>query len=402
MSRIPGYPSLAEEMAEQKRVDDLLTDIRYTTRLAGPAITDEALKGYAYGRGQKAGRQATEGLAGQDESTWIPIDVTAVPDPAPTSILRRTDGKALLYPGRVNIFFGESGSLKSWAAQLAAAEVLKADGNVLYLDYEDNASGLKARMQSFGIPDSWLRERFVYVRPDASASSENFKKLLSQTFTLCVIDGVTESMTTENLKLLDATDAATWNRLLPKRIADETGAAVVIIDHVPKGKDNQASPIGSEHKIAGLTGAAYHFEKKRSLGIPDDEPITGLSVITNRKDRVGYVDQWAGDSQSRQVWMLKLIAYPGDHSVKGTVEVPKAKDAINPVLVARIFATLSERGPSSMNTIERTTEGSSVTLRETVRAMVAEDWLSAVEANRGKQYRVTPAGERQWQELQKT
>jgi hypothetical protein len=54
-------------------------------------------------------------------------------------------------------------------------------------------------------------------------------------------------MTTEGLALGDNTDVAAWMRLLPKRFA-AAGAAVVVIDHVVKNRDDQGRyAIGGQH-----------------------------------------------------------------------------------------------------------------------------------------------------------
>jgi hypothetical protein len=54
-------------------------------------------------------------------------------------------------------------------------------------------------------------------------------------------------MTTEGLALGDNTDVAAWMRPLPKRFA-AAGAAVVVIDHVVKNRDDQGRyAIGGQH-----------------------------------------------------------------------------------------------------------------------------------------------------------
>jgi hypothetical protein len=54
----------------------------------------------------------------------------------PPAYLTRSDGKALLYPGRPHVFYGESESLKSWAALAACQSVLEAGLTALYIDFE--------------------------------------------------------------------------------------------------------------------------------------------------------------------------------------------------------------------------------------------------------------------------
>src|ERR687898_486158 len=51
-----------------------------------------------------------------------------------------------------------------------------------------------------------------------------------------------------------------WLRRVARRLADSTGAGVIIIDHSTKAKDNPLFPSGSKRKRAAITGASYHVE----------------------------------------------------------------------------------------------------------------------------------------------
>lgn len=162
----------------------------------------------AVARAGDAGTNAVEAF----QSSWRAVDLTAAladTDLEPASLWTRSDGIGLLYPGRVHWFQGESESLKSWAAQAAVAEQLCGDGRVLYIDYEDDDRGIVTRLRALGVPADVLADgtRFVYVRPDEPLFDRNGKGFathlaeldahLRQPWTLAVIDGVTEAMTTE-------------------------------------------------------------------------------------------------------------------------------------------------------------------------------------------------------------
>jgi hypothetical protein len=69
-------------------------------------------------------------------------------------------------------------------------------------------------------------------------------------------------------------------------LAEKTGAAVVAVDHVTKGSERNGFAIGSQHKIAGLTGAGYTMEMVDPFG----RGRSGKAVIrVGSKDREGYV-----------------------------------------------------------------------------------------------------------------
>jgi hypothetical protein len=232
-------------------------------------------------------------------TSWEPVDLTAAlagEDVPPATVLARVDGVALLYPGRTHMFQGESESLKTWAALIAAAQELEHGNAVLWIDYEDDEVGVTQRLRSLGVAADVIRERFTYIRPDeplndrqgrATPGNVRLGQLLEQrTYTLAVIDGTTEAMATEGLNLIDNTDIATWARRLAKRLA-ATGAAVTSLDHVVKNRGEGVSnryAIGGQHKLAGLTGAAYRFDIVRPLArATGSEPVTG--AVTSRWSR---------------------------------------------------------------------------------------------------------------------
>ena len=102
--------------------------------------------------------------------SWDPVDLSDVLDgnwtpPAP-SLMRRDDGHALLYPGMVHTFQGESESGKSMLAQAVAAETLQAGGRVLYLDFESDRGTVAQRLLLLGATREQIIERFDYMNPD--------------------------------------------------------------------------------------------------------------------------------------------------------------------------------------------------------------------------------------------
>ncbi|MGO8724409.1 MAG: AAA family ATPase [Acidimicrobiales bacterium] len=260
-------------------------------------------------------------------TSWAPVDLTAAlgnADVEPPSYLARSDGLCLLYPARVHAFQGESESLKSWAALLACDQTVEQGGDVLYIDFEDDARGIVTRLQALGLRAEEILARFVYLRPDeplrtrhdepTPAGEDLQRVLVDRSFALAVVDGVTEAMTIEGLDLMSNTDVATWMRRLPRRLA-RTGAAVVVIDHLPKDRTNQGRySLGAQHKLAGLDGAAYKFQLvhyfARALGT---DPVDGRALITVEKDRPGYV---RGRCIEERVGELHLTSYP-DGGVTG-------------------------------------------------------------------------------------
>ena len=88
-----------------------------------------------------------------------------------------------------------------------------------------------------------------------------------------------------------AVSAAAWSRLVPRRIAARTGAAVGLIDHVTKDPNSRGRwAIGGQAKMSGLTGASYMVEVARIFG----EGLCGEVVLRLGKDRPGTLKRHCG------------------------------------------------------------------------------------------------------------
>jgi AAA domain len=227
--------------------------------------------------------------SGEVRSDWQPIDLAPLLrgemlDPPPT-ILRRTDDQALFYLAKTNGLSGEPEAAKGWIVLAGAKELMDLDEFVLYLDFEDAAPGIVGRLRALGATDDQIRNQFVYVRPDTAASADTVSNLPGIGASLIVIDGVTEAMSLQGLNPNDNQDVATFIHLLPQPLA-KMGAAVVLIDHVTKDRNGRGrGPIGAQHKLAGIDGAAYAVEMIRPFG----RGMSGLSRLKVEKDRPGYI-----------------------------------------------------------------------------------------------------------------
>lgn len=335
-------------------------------------------------------------------STWTPIDLSAALDGIdvpPPSVLHRADGMGLLYAGRTHGFAGEPEACKSWAAQVAAQQVLTEGHNVLWVDFEDDERGLVSRLRSLLVPREAIAAHFTYLHPDEPLRSSDGRStigamdlehlLAAKAWTLIAIDGVTEAMVTEGLDPMNNADVARWSRRLPKRCAS-TGAAVVMLDHVPKASDNRGRyAIGGQHKLAGLTGAQYVFDVERPFSRATHDAVTGIIRITVTKDRPGHVRSHARDGV---VARLELTSHP-DSAVTATLQPPDASDApIDMKLAVRIAAHLTIYPRSSKNALEKEITGKSVALRATLTAMVNAGWVAVEQRGQSHLHSLTDAG----------
>jgi len=270
---------------------------------------------------------------GQEHTSWWPINLAELfsgdhQPPTPT-IFARDDGQPLLYAGKCHAFNGESESGKSWAALIACVQTIRNDGHVLYLDFEDTADTVVARLLALGAKPADVLARFHYMQPAEPIVTRQGKYTPANgdlatimdryAITLAVIDGVTEAMTMHGLKLEDNADYAAFHGALPRRLAG-TGASVVQIDHVTKDRENRGRwAIGAQHKLAAMDGAVFSFNVSKPFGLGRH----GITKMSIEKDRPGQLRQHAA---GKRIADLHLESAPGTHALGWRLEVPEGDD----------------------------------------------------------------------------
>ncbi len=190
-------------------------------------------------------------------------------------------GRPLLYPGRTHSIFGEPGGGKTWIALYAIAERLNAGQPVLLIDWEDSPQGTVNRLLLLGVLPDQLH--LLDYRNPVTGLKQGWEAIDTETamWTLVVIDSTGEAMGADGIKSNDDTPVAEW-MALAKRLA-RTGAAVLLLDHVPKNVDNRDMEIGSQRKQAAITGASYRCDTITSPAKGRD----GILKLVVRKDRLG-------------------------------------------------------------------------------------------------------------------
>ena len=234
----------------------------------------------------------------------------------------------LLYPGLVHSIHGESESGKSLIVQAECVRLLNRRQDVLYVDFDSDAASVVERLLDFGADPQLVDERFIYlqpeVRPDSVEERRAWEEILSGSYALAVIDGVTDALGVFGLSTNDNDDVARWIRGMPKLIAARTGAAVVLIDHVTKDASNRNRfAIGGQAKMAGLTGAAYTVEVTAPLG----RGLRGEVVLKIGKDRPGAVREHCGSfsKKDRTQEAARIVVDSTVEPPTVIVEAPEAR-----------------------------------------------------------------------------
>jgi len=203
--------------------------------------------------------------------------------------LRRNDGRALLYGGKMHVLQAEPSSGKSWLALLAALEVLAMGGAVVYLDYEDTSVGILGRLLALGADPAAVRHRFRYIQPSGPFGPTERVELsrLCKTLNpdLIVIDGVAEALVRDGYAEDRAAEVVAWVEALPRWLA-RTGAAVLMLDHVVKNREEQGRwARGSGAKLGAVDGSAYLVK----VVVPFSRTRAGRLRLVIAKDRPGGV-----------------------------------------------------------------------------------------------------------------
>lgn len=252
-------------------------------------------------------------------TSWWPRSLAAVlaghDEEPPPAQLTRADGGRLFYDGKVNALLGESESGKTWIALLAVAQALAAGQRVAYLDFEDTAGGIVARLRALGATPQQILALLDYIGPDETlhaAASDDLREHLDHTHpALIILDGVNAAMTLLGLDLEKNKDATGFAQLLLRPLT-AGGACVVVVDHLPKNRENRGKGgIGAQAKRAMMTGCAITVDVVEPFG----RGMTGRLRLTVDKDRPGHVRALCPDAKSIGTAVLRSDTDTGNVTV---------------------------------------------------------------------------------------
>ena len=333
---------------------------------------------------------------------WERVDLLAYADgthqPPRTTLLKRTDGMALLYPAMTHSLHGESESGKSMIAQSGVAELLREGSPCLYIDYEADPGSVVERLRLMGVGREHLA-LLTYVQPEVDyghtvESRAAFENLLSQRFELVVLDGVTEALAQAPAKARSTgglggnDDITVWHDRLPRLLATRTGAAVVLIDHVPKNPEAGRFAIGGQAKMATISGAAYLVRPTSPLG----RGLVGEVDIFVAKDRHGCVRSYAAGEYGKD--RLQLVATAMVDGRDGRLNVrlvpptpTMTRDGRKRAVMAAVcefLATLPDDHPGASGRMVRSeVRGNSTDIGAALDALVQEGFVTRVLKGQG-------------------
>jgi len=320
---------------------------------------------------EAAFRAATEGTPPPPTTTWWPLDLASIVaglqageivGPTP-QLMPRSDGTCLLYPGEIHSLAGEPETGKGWIA-LAA---------VLYLDFEDAPASIIGRLLALGAPPNAIVDRFTYVRPSDPFTAATLDALLARhTYQLAVIDGLSEAYALLGLDPYSNSDAAKFLAALARPIAD-SGAAVLLIDHVVKAKDTRGRyALGAQHKLAGIA-VAYSTHTIH----PPSRTNAGLIRINVEKDRHGHVRSHA---HANVIALAHITPQNDGDQVTVALEPPEVNVTESgthrpTVLMGRVSDYVRDEPGASRNTIRNGVKGRGEYVDNALHLLIAEGYI---------------------------
>lgn len=230
--------------------------------------------------------------------------------------VRRTDGVALVYPGKEHTVYGETEAGKGMFLAMAVAQLLTAGVPVAILDYEEgDGEEWGSRLLALGVPGSLLTDRalFRYSTPESIPLSEFALEdaLNDQQARLVIFEGVSACYGLYGWQIKENDSATEFRSRLVKPCLSK-GAATIASDHVTKASEGRGRyAIGGVMKLNMVSGAAYMLELTRSHA----RGQVGTSKVLCTKDRPGKVK-------------AKCSAHGKDPSVKyvGTLRVDSTEE----------------------------------------------------------------------------
>lgn len=336
--KVQGWPKLAEIIGDEhvararKRVEEIERLVGWQEHMdlpstGQPLLPDDGGGEDDYGiptsgvvTGEDGPREADANPLDARNHTWEAVNMepylageVVVPEP---TILRRSDGKGIFYPGRVNSLYGKSESAKSWVAMYGCLQEMSIGERVVYVDLEDDPAMTLHRLRTLGGSDDDIRYQFAYVRPEGphahmqrdtwgnekqtdvgKANKAAFDKLCAAFNPgLIVVDGMSVLYGLHGLNTNDVTSTDVITNWL-KALCRNGRTTVVVIDHTSKGAEKGSGPIGSQHKISMVQGSAIQV-------VPITQPKPGalghVELVVG-KDRPGKVREISNDDKAAVV-----------------------------------------------------------------------------------------------------
>jgi biotin operon repressor len=154
-------------------------------------------------------------------------------------------------------------------------------------------------MEDLGADPRAIAERFHYKRASSALlkdmrAQEDLRESVGRTSpTVVTLDSVNRGLALDRLDSDSGSDVTPWLNIWDQ-LAVDSGAAVVLCDHIAKGRDGTDTPIGSQGKFTIVQGALYMV----TAGVRFSGGQEGHSRLRCVKDNAGA---WTPDSEAAEL-----------------------------------------------------------------------------------------------------
>lgn len=333
-------------------------------------------------RGQ--GRDAPPG------ATWRAVDIGPVlagdVKAAEPTIGSRDDGQAILYPGKLHTIAGESESGKTWFCAAIIDSEIRAAHHVVIIDPEDDARGWIGRLMLLTTADrTRIADHVTYIQPEEPMPGAGWRSLqpilLRTRPTVIVVDGITAAMSLHGFDPLSNADVAQFGSEVLRPLT-QSGAAVLVTDHVPKAGANGRYAIGAAHKLNGVDGAAFMIEARRPFSVG----VAGRSTLFLAKDRPGLQRQHGRPAKDGLTYWgdLTIESLEGRYVELGIKPPPPPEDVAaqserpRPTIIMERVSKAVEgaKEPLTTRLLRARVQGKGVVIDQAVAALVDEGFLA--------------------------
>ena len=241
------------------------------------------------------------------------------------TMLKRGDGKCLIYPGRLHSIYGEPGHGKTWVSLHLVRERLEQHETVAYLDYDEDDGGksMALRLRSLGVDSGLVRDFLRYLNPQGMGSNQlAWIKLKEQIRewkpTVVIVDTMAPALVELGLNEKDNSEVGAWYahaRWLLRGLKPQ--AALVIIDHVVKSGEGRGRWARGAGDKLGRLHAAYGVEST----VPFSRTNPGHIRLVIAKDRGGEVGR-EGESAA----VVKFNPSNNGQKLEILIDTPESAD----------------------------------------------------------------------------
>lgn len=210
----------------------------------------------------------------------------------PPTMFVRTDGRSLVYPGRLHSIYGEPGHGKTWVALHLVKERLDAGESIVYFDYDEDDGGksMAMRMMALGATPESVRNLHYFNPQGIGTDREQWGKIRKMIKrvkpSIVFVDTMAPAIVELGLNESDNTEVGAWYRHARWVISGvKTRPAMMIVDHMNKNNDGGSRWARGAGDKLGRLHVAYVVESTT----PFSRETPGRINLVIAKDRGGEV-----------------------------------------------------------------------------------------------------------------